>query len=48
MKYCIAINMEESKNTLCGALDAIVGGDESGRLFCSQLKTSDHVIRIGM
>lgn len=48
MKYCIAINAEKSKNTLCDALDSIIGADEPGRIFCSQLKISDHVIRIGM
>lgn len=47
MKYCIAINTEGSKSSLCNALGSIIGSEEPGRLFCSQLKTSDRVIRIG-
>lgn len=47
MKYCIAINMNRSRNSLCDALDSIVDGPASGRHFCSQLKTSDRTIRIG-
>lgn len=53
MNYCVAVNMQRNLNSLCEAVDLIIG--QTPKLFCSQLKginnffirTADNIMNLG-
>lgn len=53
MQYCLAINTKKSEESLCEAIDSILG--RSPKQFCSQIKAinkyyirlADNVIQLG-